>query len=487
MFSRFKRSLRRVLLWTCGLLAIALAVLAVRSFWRGDEVGYFTLKDTGGTDGQDCRWIIGSYRGGVFWLGSRTDVANFDWYGGEPSEIIINSAGTAVLASEAQKWKSGPFVPVGIWTWGGFGFEDDQCPAPTQKSFHQLGFKWSMSSLVVPDWILLLLLGWAPFQATRQWFVVRHRRQNGLCLHCGYDVRASSEICSECGERIVRPTPGTLPVPSLPKRHRWAIVAGVLVCLAAALPWALHGRSPAQPHPVRLAPGTPLSPDRAPARVELEIAPGVTARFALIPAGTFIMGSSPGEAGKNTFETQHQVTISKPFYMAITPVTQEQYAAVMNANRTAYPGANEPVGMVTWTDAAAFCERASTNAGRHIRLPTEAQWEYACRAGTTTPFNVGSKLPRQAADYGAYSRFPGNRHDPRPGHAHPVSVGSFPPNAWGLHDMHGLIWQWCQDSYDEYSIGPVQDPSMPQEGTTRMLRGGAWFSPPVDCRSAARL
>ena len=182
----------------------------------------------------------------------------------------------------------------------------------------------------------------------------------------------------------------------------------------------------------------------------------------------------------------HQVTLTTPFYMAKYEVTQEQYIQVMGANPSRFKGASLPVEQVSWNDAQEFCKRTAgvppaTGAGgtpavRTVRLPTEAEWEFACRAGTTTTYYSGdteADLGR-AAWHGANSKAT----------AHPV--GQKEPNAWGVCDMHGNLWEWCQNWYAPYKPEAAVDPQGPPQGESRVLRGGAWRSLYGSCRSASR-
>jgi len=172
----------------------------------------------------------------------------------------------------------------------------------------------------------------------------------------------------------------------------------------------------------------------------------------------------------------HEVTITKPFYMGKYKVTQEQYAQVMGTNPSRFRGPRLPVETVSWDDAQEFCKKVSEKTGQTVRLPTEAGWEFACRAGTTTVYYTGdteADLGR-AAWYGVNSK----------GTTHPV--GQKEPNAWGLYDMHGNVWEWCQDWYKKYEGGAAADPTGPATGTYRVVRGGVWLFSPGYCRSAAR-
>ena len=230
------------------------------------------------------------------------------------------------------------------------------------------------------------------------------------------------------------------------------------------------------------------SPGQSQAREELALDLGnnVTMRMVLIPAGKFLMGSPAGENGRGDDEgPQHQVTISKPFHMGVYEVTQEQYEQVMRNNPDRVEGAKLPVGRTSWDDAVEFCRKLSQRTGRTVRLPTEAEWEYACRAGTTTPFNTGETISTDRANYdGDYIYGSGPKGVDR---QKVVPVGSFKPNAWGLYDMHGNVFEWCADWYaDSYANAKGQDPQGPSSGTLRVYRGGRWGYNPRLCRSAAR-
>ena len=208
---------------------------------------------------------------------------------------------------------------------------------------------------------------------------------------------------------------------------------------------------------------------------------GVTMRFVRIPAGEFTMGSPVGESGRHGNEgPQHQVRITESFYMLTTEVTQQQYIQIMGANSSFFKGADNPVEMVSWNDAVAFCRKLSKKTGRKITLPTEAQWEYACRAGTETRFSFGDddQLLESYCWYGVNS-------DQK---SHPVATKK--PNAWGLYDMHGNVKEWCSDrfGYHYYSNSPTVDPKGPSGGESelRVLRGGSHPYVPDFCRSATR-
>ena len=207
-------------------------------------------------------------------------------------------------------------------------------------------------------------------------------------------------------------------------------------------------------------------------------------RFAWIPPATFLMGSPPNEPQRSDGETQHKVTLTKGFWMGVHQVTQAQWQAVMGSNPSSFKGDNLPVVNVSWDDCAAFCEALGKKDGKAYRLPTEAEWEYACRAGTTTPFHFGAAISTDQANYnGDYAYNNGKKGVCR---RKTTPVGGFPANAWGLFDMHGNVFEWCQDLYGSYQTGDISDPLNQTNGVARVVRGGSWGGPPRLCRSAFR-
>jgi formylglycine-generating enzyme required for sulfatase activity len=205
---------------------------------------------------------------------------------------------------------------------------------------------------------------------------------------------------------------------------------------------------------------------------------GVKMEMVLIPAGEFMMGSPNSDRGAaNDEKPQHRVRITEPYYMGKYPVTQEQWAAVMGDNPSFFRGPKNPVEEVSWDECLRFLQRLNVKAGGgKWQFPTEAQWEYACRAGSTTIFCFGDD--ESGLDgYGWFDKNSG-------GKSHPV--GQKKPNAWGLYDMHGNVWQWCWDWYDSgyYAHSPADDPTGPATGTDRVSHGGCWFSPARSARSA---
>jgi formylglycine-generating enzyme required for sulfatase activity len=464
------RVIRHLLVWSCALLSLAVAGFCVRSFWRCDEAAYCTYAAAPApSKGIDRRQLFGSYRGGLVWLYWDADIIdNVDWYGGPPTELILDSAPSPRLVPA--------LVPAGWgprWMLGGFNFSAQSSASP----------RWRYEGLVVPHWVLFLVLAWPAYRRLRHAWILRQRRRKGLCRYCGYDLRASGDICPECGQSRREPT-----VISGGGRRgrRWPIPAAGALALGLVVFWLGVGHwRHREAQAVRLQPGMALPVDRLPQRVELEAAPGVWMRFALIPSGRFVMGSPTDEAERQPNERQHEVIISRSFYMGQTCVTQEQYEAVMGANPSQTKGAKNPVDTVSWDDAMDFCHRVSKRSGHSVRLPTEAQWEYACRAGTCTPFNTGRTLPRNMAQYDWSWGYPSNRAGVSD--LASVAVGNFSPNAWGLYDMHGNVWQWCSDWYGDYPAGEVTDPTGPKEGSLRVLRGGSWHTYPRRCRSAIRI
>ena len=205
-----------------------------------------------------------------------------------------------------------------------------------------------------------------------------------------------------------------------------------------------------------------------------------------IPGGSFMMGSPESEKGRTQDQSpQHQVNVPG-FSMGKFVVTQEQYQQIMGNYPSRFSGAKRPVEKVSWNNAVEFCTKLSEKTGRKYRLPSEAEWEYACRAGTTTPFHFGETITTELANYNGtyiYASEPKGKYL-----GQTIDVGSFPPNAFGLYDMHGNVWEWCQDDWhDNYTNAP-KDGSVwtNQSGNIKLLRGGSWDDNPVFCRSAFR-
>jgi len=233
---------------------------------------------------------------------------------------------------------------------------------------------------------------------------------------------------------------------------------------------------------------TPGDGPKSPAASPAETRTGSETGMVLLPGGRFTMGDKD-EADA----TPHEVAVS-PFYIDKYLVTQEQYQAVMGDNPSRWKGARNPVEQVRWSDAVRFCNARSRREGLQLcydlqtwqcnfeangyRLPTEAEWEYACRAGAQTAYFFGNG-PAQLADYAWSEKNAGG---------HPQPVGQKRPNAWGLYDMSGNLWQWCNDFYkvDYYQEAPQENPRGPKEGETKVVRGGAWRFSAESCRSGYR-
>ena len=227
---------------------------------------------------------------------------------------------------------------------------------------------------------------------------------------------------------------------------------------------------------------------------------GVSLEMVQIPGGTFIMGSPEGEQYSLDRERpQHQVTV-KPFFMGRYVVTQEQYQLIMGKNPSEFKNEttkwlfvrenrnkNRPVERLSWYDAVKFCTKLSKATGKEYRLPSEAEWEYACRAETTTPFYFGETITTDLVNYdGDYTYAFAPKGEYR---GQTTDVGTFPPNAFGLYDMHGNVWEWCADPWHDNYEGAPQDGRVWLENGNENcspLRGGSWVNIPKDCRSAYR-
>jgi formylglycine-generating enzyme len=237
----------------------------------------------------------------------------------------------------------------------------------------------------------------------------------------------------------------------------------------------------------------------------------VTANMVWVPPGTFVMGSPTSEAQRNSYETQHTVTLTKGFYMGKYEVTQGEYLELMGSNPSYFTtrdsngdpislDLNRPVETVSWDDATNYCAHLTVQeqeAGRLpggwvYRLPTESEWEYACRAATTTAYHYGDALHGGMANFYNYYEYDASIGDiyvsnpTVPWLPRTTTVGSYQPNAWGLYDMHGNVWEWCQDWDGIYPAGSVTDPQGPESGSYREFRGGGWGRYGSFSRSACR-
>ena len=241
--------------------------------------------------------------------------------------------------------------------------------------------------------------------------------------------------------------------------------------------------------------------------------PSVGMAFVLVPAGTFKMGSLVREPERDKNELQHQVTLTRRFYMGTCEVTQGEFMQVMGFNPSTVKGSERlPVETVTWFDAVSFCNRLSKEDGfpafydisnikrdaEHIviadvvripsspgyRLPTEAEWEFACRAGTTTPFSFGDTITSDQANFDGLTPYNGAANGQF--RDRPIEVDVLPPNRFGLYQMAGNVFEWCWDYYAQYPTEAQTDPTGPDHGTERVRRGGAYKSPAGHMRSALR-
>jgi len=203
------------------------------------------------------------------------------------------------------------------------------------------------------------------------------------------------------------------------------------------------------------------------------------ARLVLVEAGQFMMGSPTNENLRNGDQALHRCEIRRPFYLGVTEVTQAQWRKVMGSNPSEFQGDDLPVEKVSWEDCQQFLQKA----GGGLRLPSEAEWEYACRAGTTTPFSFGATITPEQVNYNGNYPYGGASEGLY--RARTVAVGSLPANAWGLHEMHGNVWEWCQDGYEAYPSSGTAEPA--RAAGARVLRGGSWFSGALYCRAAYRL
>ena len=221
-------------------------------------------------------------------------------------------------------------------------------------------------------------------------------------------------------------------------------------------------------------------------------------KFVWIKPGTFTMGSPRQEKGRSEVEAEHRVELTNGFYMSVYTVTTQQWYDVMingytppaegfdlsRPGRFAQGEPNLPVETVSWNDCQAFIKKLRAKDKRLYRLPTEAEWEYCCRAGTTTPFHFGETMSTAQANFAGDVDFGKGKKSVN--RKRTTAIGSFPPNAWGLYDMHGNVAQWCEDRYGPYTQQQVADPQGAEKGGSRILRGGSWEDGPALCRSACR-
>lgn len=247
-----------------------------------------------------------------------------------------------------------------------------------------------------------------------------------------------------------------------------------------------------QQRPSKKSPGhefSQKSPDKRTALAGIEPPKPFTnvigMKFVWIPAGSFVMGSPAEEPERKPDEIPHKVTLTQGFYMGVHAVTQQQWQEIIGRNWSQFKHEDHaPVNSVNWHDCQEFTRKLRERDKLPYRLPTEAEWEYACRSGTTTPFHFGKTVSTEQANYhGGWVYATGVKGAYR---KHPISVGTFAPNAFGLYDMHGNVCQWCQDWRGDYPKQDVIDPRGPDSGAERILRGGSYCDLPVNCRSACR-
>lgn len=298
-------------------------------------------------------------------------------------------------------------------------------------------------------------------------------------LMIGVDLLQSVETSAQMFQRASRQQPATTTAPSL--MEAWiSLPVSATFKPVASQPAASKPATTQSAYP--LWDGNESVADYAKragikdVQITLALDSNVTMKLTLIPAGKFLMGSPESEKGRNHDEgPQHEVTISKPFYMGVYTVTQEQYQEVMGTNPSFFQGKCNPVDSVSWDEAMEFCENVSQKTGKPVDLPLEAQWEYACRAGTKGRFSFGDDA-NTLGDYAWYSR-----NSEVKTHA----VGEKKPNEWGLYDMYGNVSQWCDDWYTFfYADG---NKAYPQGINPRhVVRGSGFYDDPSRCRSATR-
>ena len=242
----------------------------------------------------------------------------------------------------------------------------------------------------------------------------------------------------------------------------------------------------------------PTNPPKPPANINVNINPqssftedlgnGVKLEMIAIPGGTFLMGSPENEAERQDYESpKHQVTVPS-FFMGKYPLTQAQYQAILGSNPSYFKGNNRPVETVSWDDAVLFCQKLSQRTGKSYRLPSEAEWEYACRAGTKTPFSFGDNITPDLVNYDGnypYKSAPKGKYREQT-----TDVETFTPNSFGLYDMHGNVWEWCEDDWHKNYINAPTDGSAwnsQSDSRYKLLRGGSWYDFAGNCRAAFRL
>ncbi|MCL4501490.1 MAG: SUMF1/EgtB/PvdO family nonheme iron enzyme, partial [Deltaproteobacteria bacterium] len=297
-------------------------------------------------------------------------------------------------------------------------------------------------------------------------------------------VEAETPLAPDAAEpkTVPEPVPADFPPPAAPEDlHRPPAAQPVEPESAAAKSPEAEVLPQTAPPPVHEA-VRPLKPFIQPAEETCVIPSDLS--FVYIPAGSFIMGSPENEPGRNPDEQQHEVALSRGFYLQRTPVTQRQWQAVMEGKpATSSTGGDCPAANVSWHECQAFLQKLNLFGGGLYRLPTEAEWEYACRAGGAAALGDRelTALFREHDPFlEAVAWYCGNSAR----QAHPAGLKN--PNAWDLYDMHGNVMEWCQDWYGAYPAGAAVDPTGPPTGVARVIRGGSWFSSAKNCRAACR-
>ena len=331
------------------------------------------------------------------------------------------------------------------------------------------------------------LLEWAEGKGTLQELYEAFREENP-----NHPFQRQKPVKPQQPERSPEPTPESAPATEIKQEHRSSgdnVAGDKYVYYTAPTPEPVPIPKPSLPGEPFTFTTASVTPD---GQITKRQGEGRRQVFDLgehrwemvwIPAGNFMMGSPPGE-GDDDEKPQHRVTFADGFWMGRYPVTQAQWKWVaglqsvdqkLTADPSGFKGSNRPVEQVSWDDAQEFCRRLSQGLRQGFKLPSEAQWEYACRAETTTPYAFGEILTPNLANY----RPPSGTTD----------VGKFPANAWGLHDVHGNVWEWCEDTWQKiYNGAPVNGSAwIDNKSTSRLLRGGSWYLNPRDCRSAARV